>query len=280
MVQVSLGGLGGGQSRGQFSPSGGNVDFSAPDLRNVNFYTKAVPDPEQSRQRGRPWAVSKVFVRIQHPGEKDYTDREVKEDDIAKHMWPRQWDAYQRAQEQVPDGTPVECLFPQSPEIPANLHTIGIHTVQQLAGLTAHGVQTVGMGATQWQQAAKNFLAHANGGAGFHRLTAENEKLKNSLETQANQIALMKAQLDQMMAQKNQGISPAMIPAPGPNLAQAHALDQRAFQPIAELSDEPMFVEEDDSSTDGLAGPEIGQPAMTEAPRRRGRPPKQLTQGI
>ena len=124
---------------------------------------------------------------------------------------------------------PSSACFPESPEIAANLHSIAIHTIQQLAGLTAHGMQTVGMGAQQWQDRAKQFLAAANGGVGMHRLNAENEKLKNAVEVLQNQNAMMKAQLDLLMAERRQGVAPNMLPPQGATLAQAHAasVDQR-----------------------------------------------------
>jgi len=248
--------------------SSGVVDFSAPDLANVVFYTKPALDQEQSRLRGMPWNKAMTYVRIQHPGEKDYIDRPVMDDDVAKMRWPRQWEAFERKQEHVPNGTPVECLFPGQPEVAANLHSIAIHTVQQLAGLTAHGLSTIGIGATQYQQKAKDFLSAANGGAGMHRLTTENEKLKNAYETQANQIALLKAQLDKLMAERS-GVPSAMIPsAPAPT-AQAHANLQPAYS-APELSDEPLFVEVPDE----LSGASISE-VTQELPKRRGRPPRE-----
>ena len=266
----------------------GNIDFSAHDRKSVNFYQKAVHDPEESRRRGRPWSKSTTYVRIQEPGEKDYVDRPVAEDDIAKSYWPRQWEQFQRKQEQVPQGTPVECLFPESPEIAANLHSIAIHTIQQLAGLTAHGMQTVGMGAQQWQDRAKQFLAAANGGVGMHRLNAENEKLKNAVEVLQNQNAMMKAQLDLLMAERRQGVAPNMLPPQGATLAQAHAASvgdryqhqaQVDFDPDAQdepataaLASGPLFHEVADDS-DADSGPDITTP-----PRRGpGRPPKART---
>jgi hypothetical protein len=249
--------------------SGGVVDFSANDRKTVVFYMKAVHDPVASRERGRPWSKPVIYVRIQEPGEKDYVDRPVLEDDIAKALWPRQWAAFEKKQEQVPNGTPVDCLFPESPEIAANLHSVAIHTVEQLAGLTAHGMQTIGMGALQWQTRAKEFLASANGGAGMHKLRAENERQANAIETLTNQIALLKSQLDRVLAERDQKVPPAMIPHDRPTVAQAQAMAMPAYQPTPELSDEPLFIEVED----GVTGPEIEQPTI-DPPKRRGRPPR------
>lgn len=255
--------------------AGGVVNFGSDSLANVVFYTKSVHDPAASRERGKPWYKAQTYVRIQHPGEKDYVDRPVMEDDVARMRWPNQWAAFERKAEQAPDGTPVECLFPESPEIASNLHSIAIHTVEQLAGLTAHGIQTVGMGATMWQQKAKAFLDAAKGGASMHRLVAKVEQLTNSLEVLSNQNAALKTLVDRLSAEKD-GISPTMIPRGVPPIAQAHAemithestpvyqMAQKSVGSPFEMSDEPLFIEE----PDGVEGAEI--PQLTNEPPRRG----------
>lgn len=201
----------------------GMVRFGSDDTVNVLFYTKSVLDAAQSRERGRPYHVSMPYVRIQQPGEKDYIDRPVAEYDQAKARWPHHWARFENGQQPAPAGTPLEVLFPMNPEIPANLHTLSVHTVEQLATLTANGAQTIGMGATEWQRKARAFLASANGGVGMHRLQQENEKLQSKLETQANQISLMQTQIERLTASTKQGIPSAMIPNSDPTLAQEYS---------------------------------------------------------
>ncbi|MEJ0092820.1 MAG: hypothetical protein WDN46_14285 [Methylocella sp.] len=267
---------------GTIQPNG-LVRFGSDETVNVLFYTKSVLDPVQSRERGRPYHVSLPYVRIQQPGEKDYIDRPVTENDAAKHRWPHHWARYEGGQKPAPAGTPLECLFPQHPEIAANLHTLAVHTVEQLAGLTAHGQQTIGMGATEWQRKAKEFLAAANGGVGMHRLQQENDKLKGQIEVQGNQIALMKTQIDRLLAAQNQKIPPAMIPNGDPTLAQQFGegrttdyppqfgdsrqtfpnddLPDTDAAPAIEASDEPMFVEEEAADS---------EESLDAPPKRRG----------
>ena len=205
---------------GHFPAEGGVVRMGDDNRMNVLFYKKAVHDPIKSRELGRPFSLPRDYVRIQQPGEKDCVDRPVLPGDPAVQRWPRQWDQYQKQQVQAPAGTPVDVLFPQNPEIGANLHGLGCHTVEQLAGMTEHGAQTIGMGAVMWRNKAKEFLAAANGGAGMHKLMAENDKLKNTIEVQGSQIALMQRQLETLAAQVNQKLPPAMIPVVQPTIAQ------------------------------------------------------------
>lgn len=265
-TQVTING-----ARGSFEGAVGTVNFAADEMMNVNFYNKAVPDPIGSLERGRPWSRSMIYVRIQHPGEKDYVDRPVQDFDVAKTRWARQWAAFERQQEQVPNGTPVDVLFPQSPEIAANLHSIAIHTVEQLAGLTAHGMQTVGMGATQWQAKAKQFLDAARGGSAMHRLQLENDRQRNAIESLTNQVAQLNTIVERLAAEKS-GVPPNLIPRSAPTAVQAHASEASAYAPLPELSDEPLFHAVEDDEVDGVSGPSIGAPTQLDPPRRVGWP--------
>lgn len=265
----------------------GIVRFGSDDRMNVNFYMRPVLDPIKSREVGRPWKVGKEYVRIQHPGEKDTTDRPVTEQD--KQRWPRHWEQFQRGQVQMPDGTPVDVLFPQSPEIPENLHTIGCHTVEQLANMTEHGAQTIGMGATQWRNKARDFLSAANGGAGMHKLQKQIDDLTNKLEVAAQRDAQKDQQINRLMAMVEQRIPSGMIPHHPPTVAQQFANsalmtfsndgpegdDQLAVltdvpedeEPFARsgMSTEPLFLD---------PNAKLSSTASTEpAPKRRGRPP-------
>jgi hypothetical protein len=151
-------------------------------------------------------------------------------------------------------------LFPQNPEVAANLHTLAVHTVEQLATLTAHGVQTVGMGALQWQQKARQFLDYANRGASYHAVDAQNKKLQNQIETQANQIAQLKAQLDQLLAVQA-GVPGTMVPQRQTTIAQQRATGnlQGSYRP-----NPPQHAAYPDGDADIAAtnaGNEFGAPA-------------------
>lgn len=237
----------------------GMVRMGSDDQMNVLFYKKPVLDVQKSRELGRPWHRSMDYVRIQQPGEKDYNDRPVQELDDAKYRWPRLWDAYQKGQEPAPNGTPVDVLFPQNPEIPANLHTLGVHTIEQLSGLTEHGAQTVGMGSTMWRNKAKEFLAAANGGAGMHRLNAENDRLKNSIEVLSNQNAALKAQLDRLSAIVEQKIPQGTVPDYTPRAAPTTLMSfSNDAEDVADVSVEGEF-------TSGIQTGASGQPLFIEA---------------
>ncbi len=201
---------------------GGMVRFGADSQMNVLFYNKDVFDEALSQQCGRPMKVDKIYVRIQHPGEVDYSDDPVENKPGIKQRFPRQWEQFEKSQEQIPTGTPIDLLFPQHPAIGANLHSHGVHTVEQMANLHEHGAQRIGMGATEWRNAAKTFLDQANAHVGQHQWAREKSVLENTIEVQGNQIGQLQAQLDKLLAQL-QGVPGAMIPAGVGPQAQAHA---------------------------------------------------------
>ena len=103
----------------------GMVRFGSDDRMNVLFYDKVVIDPVKSREMGRPFSNSVPYVRIQQPGERDYVDRPIRENDDAIRRWPRHYEAYKQgrkpahflAREQLFDLMPFR--LGERPESPA-----------------------------------------------------------------------------------------------------------------------------------------------------------------
>lgn len=199
---------------------------------NVIFYMKSVIDIAKSREQGRPFFVSKEYVRIQQPGEPlNIIDRPVADDPRVIQRWPNHYQKFQNNQEAIPEGTPLEVLFPTQPEIPANLHTHAVHTVEQLCNLTAHALQSIGMGSVEWQGMARKFLDSASGGQEHHKLVKQVDELNNQNQVLQNQISLMKMQLDRLSAAQ-QGIHPMQIPNAAPTPAQQYtqSLPEEAYK--------------------------------------------------
>lgn len=227
----------------------GMVQFGNDNLANVVFYKRPVLNQRKSQEAGRPIYESIEYVRIQHPGERDCADKPLTNVPDAPRRWPRQWTQYQASQEQIPDGTLVTALFVTEPEIAANLRGLGIHTVEQLARTSEHALDQIGMGAREWKNRAERFLSSALDGAEFHRMQRENDELKNKIEVMGNQMAIMKNQLDRLVAERG-GVPPAMIPNKGNSVAnnwQANSIAtqegsamentvQQSYAPPAQLS--------------------------------------------
>jgi hypothetical protein len=118
----------------------------------VKFTKKSRRNAFRSEQEGRPIYEPVDYVQIQQPGERDQLVRPVREED--KFRFPRQWAAYVADTEQVPDGTPIQMLFPNEPHIVELLRDLKILTVEQLAQLTEHGITRLGMDGRKYVQRA------------------------------------------------------------------------------------------------------------------------------
>jgi hypothetical protein len=144
----------------------------------VGFFRKSILNQFRSRAEGVPIHEDHDFVKIQHPGETlNIVERPVRDDD--KLRWPRQWAQFSQGINQIPDGIPISLLFPDKPSIAATLRGYNIHTVEQLANLSAQGMLTVGMGCQDWVNGAKRYLDHAEKGISHHKFETEMQAIKS-----------------------------------------------------------------------------------------------------
>ncbi len=283
-----------------------DVSFTAPDSRkNVRFYNKKVVDPDLSAQMGRSMFKETPYVFIQEPGERDYIDDPLANKPWAPQRFPHQYAQFLKQQEQAPEGTPIDFLFPQHPYIGENLRSMSIQTIEQMAGMQDTGLQNIGMGAFQWRDKAKNYLAIANKGIGAHKLQAELDARDNTIQTMKSQMDEMRTRIDRLTAQVEQKIPATMIPStPAATQAQGHAgtvkvdwtrtqpkfQDARfnearfhgdesppiePFQPVAgaNWTIEAADIDNGDDGM-GVSGESIPNDPQQPPARRRGRPPK------
>lgn len=192
----------------------GTVRFGEDAQKVVTFYIRSVENPAKSREQGVRICENQVFIRIHEPGERlNVVDRPVQETD--KDRWPVQWSRFIQNKAQIPEGTPVDLLFPNNPAVADNLKTHGIHTIQQLAKLSAHAMDTVGMGAQEWVNMADAYLRNANDGSAFLKVQEENRKLNQEIKIQKGQIAKLIEQVDRLNSRNNPDfnhLNPPFIP--------------------------------------------------------------------
>ncbi len=237
MSHVAMPGDGNANYRATSTEGVYDVSFTAPDARkNVRFYMKKVPDPELSAQYGRPMFKEEAFFFIQEPGERDFNDDPLWSKPWAPKRFPHQYAQFLKQQDQIPAGTPIDFLFPQHPYIGENLRQMSIHTIEQMAGMHDTGLQNIGIGAFQWRDKAKNYLAMANKGVGAHKLQAELDARDNTISTMQSQMDEMRTIIDRLRAQVEQSIPATMVPSTPPaTQAQGHAgtvsSDWTALQP-------------------------------------------------
>lgn len=153
----------------------------------VGFYRRSIQNKAISQREGKPIYESRDYIKIQHPGESlNVVDREATPQDKARFR--NHWARYQEGVQQTPAGIPLSLLFPVKPEIESMLRQYNIHTVEQLAGLSAHGIGTVGMGCQEWVNAAQRYMEHANKGVNHHQHQKEVADLNSKIATLSRQV--------------------------------------------------------------------------------------------
>jgi hypothetical protein len=168
----------------------------------VRFYTHEDYDRAASQREGRPIIRAKPYIEFPRAGEIDVLRREATEGD--KMRFPEQWKAYQESREDAPVGTPLSTLFPAHPEIVSTLRFFRCHTVEQLAEMSEHGVQKIGLGAFEWRAKAQELLKAAEGSRGFHQLQRQLEDRDATIAKLQQQMAAMEAKLSERPQQPAQ----------------------------------------------------------------------------
>lgn len=174
----------------------------------VIFYAKPILNPLKSQQEGKPVWENKDYVKIHQPGEKLMAeDRPVREND--KRMYANRWNSYLQDKEQVPDGVPLDLLFPYHPNVAMMLKSHHVYTVEQLAAITGDALNNIGMGAQDWQTKAKAYLEQANKGVNHHKFQKELDERDSKIKTLERQVAEMAAAFAQMKS--GQEGKPALV---------------------------------------------------------------------
>lgn len=182
----------------------GTVDYGNNQNMVVMFYNKAEPNPAKSNAAGRPIFEDKVFVRIHPPGERlNIVDREA--DESHKRRYPIQWRQFQEQKQQIPEGTPIDLLYPDHPSVGATLRAHGVYTIEQCADLSANAIETIGMGAQTYVNTAKNYLSASNKGVKAVEFRKTIDDLQQQNKLLERQVEQLKGQLDQVLQQRLTG---------------------------------------------------------------------------
>ena len=182
----------------------GTVQYGGGDKNMVAmFYTKAKHNPAKSAESGRPVYEDTVFVRIHPPGERlNIVDRPAEAKD--QRRFPIQWSQFKENRQQVPDGTPVDLLYNEQPSVAAMLRSHGVHTVEQLAELSADAIENIGMGCQTYVNAAAKYLQMSAKGVGASQLKRELDDRDRQIHTLTNTVNKLQTQLDRFMENQEQ----------------------------------------------------------------------------
>lgn len=177
----------------------------------VMFYNRSVPNAAQGAIQGRPIHRDEIYIKIQQPGEMlNIIDRPATEND--KMRFRQQWANFIHDRTQVPEGTPIDLLFPNHPSVAENLRGMGVFTVEQCAELSAHAIDTIGRGAQEYKNRAEKYLKMSTSGASFHKLQKENDDLRTTQRVLEQQVEMMKRQLNTLTLKVTDPVRASMQP--------------------------------------------------------------------
>lgn len=186
---------------------GGVVQYGPGDSSMVvMFYLKPVLNPASSEANGAPQYDDTVYVRIHPPGERlNIVDRRATDQD--KKRFPVQWAQFKENAPQETSGTPIDMLFPSKPSIGASLKASGVFTVEQCADLSAHAIETIGMGCQSWVNDAQRYLQVANKGVKASELKKMSEDKDREIHSLKHKIDLLQTEINNLRAQANNAVT-------------------------------------------------------------------------
>lgn len=270
---------------------------------HVTFYAKQTQHGAASLSEGRPVFKSVVFMRLIQPGERDVYDQPARPQDAER--FPREYRHYCEGRIGVPDGSPLQVLFPNHEDVVSTLVYHRIFTVEQLANLSDTALQNIGMGGYEWQGKARRWLDAVKGGGGFAqleeqqrrlqvdntRLRDQNQAMQSQLQALTNQIAqLTNAMIQQGgvvpaggLVQQQFGTAPGAVAMPQPvrmqpsGFAEAGPGEIGADQHVPqaqrqqETGEQPLhqLMKEDTFMQDVVEESQQPEQAPTGRPRRR-----------
>jgi hypothetical protein len=175
----------------------GTVQYGTDKNLVVMFYTKPRHNPAKSNEAGRPVYEDIPYVRIHPPGERlNIVDRPVTAEDPKKYAM--QWAQFQQNKEQVPDGTPIDLLYPDHPSVGATLRANGVYTVEQCAELSGPAIDSIGMGAQRYSNDAQKYIQAANKGVKASQLRHELDERDSQIRTLTQMVDSLKSEVERL----------------------------------------------------------------------------------
>ncbi|HET9285693.1 MAG TPA: hypothetical protein VFR24_27390 [Candidatus Angelobacter sp.] len=181
----------------RWSGNVGTVEYGGDNRMVAIFYNEARHNPAKSTEAGSPVYDDVVMVRIHPPGERlNIVVRPATVQD--KRRFPVQWAQFQENRIQIPEGTPIDLLYPDKVAIAATLRAHGVHTIEQCAELSADAIENIGMGAQKYVNDSAKYLEMANKGVGANQLRKELEERDQEISTLKRTVDMLKAQIDEL----------------------------------------------------------------------------------
>lgn len=150
-----------------------------------SFYPRAVQNKRKSDEEGRAVFDEIDYVKILVPGDnKNVIDRKVRDED--KRRWPSQWKRYIEKRDPEVSGTPLKEWAYLSTSRVAELESLNIFSVQQLATISDDNLPRLGPGARDLVKRARHFLEGDD--SAVKELRADNQALKDKIQELEGQL--------------------------------------------------------------------------------------------
>lgn len=175
----------------------GTVQYGGDKNLVVMFYMRPKHHPAKSLEQGRPVYEDVVFVKIHPPGERlNIVDRPATRDDQARYAL--QWAQFSQNKQQIPDGTPVDLLYPDHPAIAATLRASGVHTIEQCADLSGPAIDSIGMGSQRYVNDAKKYIQASEKGVKASQLRHELDERDGQIRTLTSTVETLKTEVERL----------------------------------------------------------------------------------
>lgn len=176
-----------------------SYDVSYGDSRKnaVEFYWEEQIQTFLTEQEGRLITKKVAMIDICTPGDRTKKIRRAvkMESDGSSpsdiELYPKQWEAFQRQQVQIADGTALDVWPPLSRSQVTHYKSLNVHTVEQLGALSDLQTQNLGMGGRELRDKARAWLENAKTMKPIAELTSRLDQLANENEALKNQLAMM-----------------------------------------------------------------------------------------
>lgn len=170
------------------------------------FFHRPIQNKAKSEEAGRPVHDQVEWVEIIVAGDRNSkVSRKVS--DIDKRRWPQQYQAFKSGNKMPLQGTPLEQWTQLGTDQVADLKSLGIMTVEMLAGLSDDQVANYGLGGHQLREKANAYIETAANQAAPQHYAADNQRL-------SEEVIDLKRQLEEAHAaiQANEpGADPAEV---------------------------------------------------------------------
>lgn len=198
------------------------------------FFVDTIQDIAASEREGRPIYKEVERVQIVIPGNPHFSPVENVTLEH-KERWPKAYEAFKKGLDPVTEGYPLKEWAKLTRSQVLELNALGIFSVEQLAAVSDHALQRIGLGARVLREAAKAFLDEQYELAEFVKVSAENERLQGQLaelqKSHAETRQLLETVSAQLLALQSQPNAVQTFTPPAP-MPQTEAPAQSALASV------------------------------------------------